>query len=411
MAANKTEKAWPKRDFLPPIAIINPRLEQSKSEDDIPDGAISLTAVSSPVLHTTPKVTRLDNTVINQKDSGLVSVNEIRQKVEEADLEHLWQAIVEKNPVIRFSLEKLATPMDLQTKQSSRFLTRTLSTMISGATMAATMMPGGGAYRNMSSVATGNALQNLVSGRTQPTVGSLSPTEQIQLAGLIDELKLKLIRTYQDYQSSLQSLAQSREVTAKNSAMYSQAQVGKNDMAIMATGRAYYQALINETDLRQKARLQRLCLERLAGKEAVGQLELGPRFSPSDATAHASPSTPGMTESKTSLSPGLDSIGPSAPIIGPEGPEDRAVPLTGMSATTNKKATASPIIKPSSTTDMPQAMMEIGPSPTPDTAALPLPLHLPPTHKATQGQPVAQQQGIFPLPIPDKILDGKDKLD
>lgn len=423
LAAHKIKaaesKAWPKRDFLPPIAIINPRLEAKQATDDTtPDGAVSLTAVSSPVLHTTAKVTRLDNALIDPKEAGLVGVSDLRHKVEEADLEHLWGAIVEKNPVIRFSLEKLATPIDLQTKQSSRFLTRTLSTMISGATMAATMMPGGGAYRNMSSVATGNALQNMVSGRTHPTVGNLSATEQIQLAGLIDELKLKLIRTYQDYQGSLQSLAQSREVTARNSAMYSQAMMGKNNMAIMATSRAYFQALLNETDLRQKARLQRLCLERLAGKEAVNQLELGPRFNPDDALAKISPAT---DEPKASIAPNsLDiapSIGPEAPFIGPDGPPAppsllTTTPRSPESTKTLKKAatTKGSQQQPSAPLDLPQAMMEIGPSPSPDSNTLPLPLHFP-TNSLNLWQPVAQQHGSFPMPIPDKILDGKEKLD
>jgi hypothetical protein len=423
LAIGKTKaaesKAWPKRDFLPPIAIINSRLEANQSSDDTsPDGAVNLTAVSSPVLHTTAKVTRLDNALIDPKEAGLVGMNDLRHKVEEADLEHLWSAIVEKNPVIRFSLEKLATPIDLQTKQSSRFLTRTLSTMISGATMAATMMPGGGAYRNMSSVATGNALQNMVSGRTRPTVGNLSATEQIQLAGLIDELKLKLIRTYQDYQGSLQSLAQSREVTARNSAMYSQAMVGKNNMAIMATSRAYFQALLNETDLRQKARLQRLCLERLAGKEAVNQLELGPQFNPDAAIAKSSPAT---SEPKASVSPNsLDiiapSIGPEAPFIGPDGPPAppslmSTTPRSLESTKTVKKTTTKGGKQQASTPlDLPQAMMEIGPSPSPDTSTLPLPLHFP-SNNLNLWQPVAQQHGSFPMPIPDKILDGKEKLD
>jgi hypothetical protein len=425
--ASHSEKAWPKRDFLPPVAAINPRMEEkTDTTSDSTVEAVSLAAIGSPVIHTTPKVDRLDTDLSGQfKTEQLQGVVEIQQKVDEADLEHLWQAAVEKNPVIRFSLEKLATPADLQTHQSSRFLTKTLSTMISGATMASTMLPGGGAYRNMASMAAGNALQNLTTGRTTPTPGSLSPTEQIQLASLIDDLKLKLIRTYQDYKNTLQNLAQAHEVTSKNNNMYSKALSAKNDLALMAAGTAYYQSLISETALRQKAKVYRLQLERLAGQDAVSTLELAVHVSDTDsATASTQPiigptppepsgniPEPATASANPAVAMPLPLVGPAEPPIGPQPPttSPRKAGRTTPSRTASKGKQASrqasrPMAMPM--LELPQPM-EIEPS---LNAEIHAPMPLPQASNktgATRGKNLAQSVSM-PLPIPDKILEPKE---
>lgn len=300
------------RDFLPPVATINARLvEQVETATDDPMEPVALSAVQTPILHATPKVEKLDTDLSAQiKTTQMENLLEIQRKIDEADLESLWEATVEKNPVIRFSLEKLATPTDLQTKQSSRFMTKTLNMLISGATMVPAMLPGSGMYQNMGSMAVGNALQNMVNGKTQVNPNSLSVTEQIQLAGLIDQLKLRLIHSYQDYKNTLQNLAQSHAITAKNNLLYSKALTSKNDLAIMAAGSAYYQALLSETALRQKAKLNRLQLERLAGPEAVQRLELAVHVPENATTAMTTPSI----EPNDLKEPGLQNqelIGPS----------------------------------------------------------------------------------------------------
>ena len=356
-----------KRDFLPPIATINPKIEAGKSDaDDNELEAISLSAVSSPVIHASPRVDRLDSDISGQiRSEQLKGLLEIQKKIDEADLEYLWRATVEKNPVIRFSLEKLATPADLQTKQSSKFLTKTLSTMISGASLAGSMLPGGGQYRDMAVMAGNNALQNLVNGRTQPTLNSLSPTEQIQMAGLIDDLKMKLIQTYQNYKNSLQTLAESHQTTVKNNNLYSKALASKNDLAIMAAGTAYYQALINETGLRQKGKLQRLALERLAGPDAVSQLELSARLD-----------TTGSQTAKT-------------------GEPAKALPLRTETASVGTLALPLPDVS-----DLPQPM-EIGPHLTSEIGP-PAPVNSsPPPPAATRKAATREKKSAIPLPLPE----------
>lgn len=364
----------PAQDFLPPVATINGKLtpQSAQTGDDGDLGEVSFVAVA-PTLNKTPRVEKLvDDISAQELNPGLKTLADLQLQVDEADLNRLWEATVERNPVIRFSLEKIATPADIQNKQSSLFLRKTLNVLISGATMAATSMPGGGAYRDMGAMAANNALQNLVNGRTQPTPNSLSATEQIQLAGLIDELKVKLIRSYQDYKNTLKALAESHEVTMKNNNLYSQALSTKNDLAIMAAGTAYYQSLNMETALRQKAKLYRLQLERLAGTEAVDDLQLALVID-ADAMRAA-----GAAARQTSSLVPADAL---------------AVPAEASAATG-----ATPLA-------MPLAMQEIGPM-LPDAEIGPEPPIGPlrPVSAASPRQKSQKSQGL--QPIGDKIDEG-----
>jgi len=372
--------SWPKRDFLPPIASINPKL------DELPDNgleSLDFSPTENKGIQKTPRITRLDTPLpVSEKNvkSGLL---EARHKIEEADLERLWQATVQKNPVIRFSLEKLAAPADTLPSHSSLFLRKTLTTMISGATMASTMLPGGGAYRNMASMAGGNALQNVVSGNTKPTPGALSKTELIELAGLIDDLKLSLIHNYQDYNASLQSLADARQSTQRNSAIYTQAQKSNNDMAIMAAASAYFQSLLHESDLRQKARLQRLMLERIAGQETVSELALVPTFN--DTAIAEEPSKP---VEKT-----------LAEMIGPQ-PEASVGNITGSPPPTRKVTVKANILKP-----VPNTATTVAKKPLPKSASTLLSANDPSIPQTMlELSPVLTSTEVYGPPVPEPII-------
>lgn len=271
----------PQRDFLPPVASINgalPSLSAPKTGEE-PLEAVTLSAISSPAVKIRKPVLKLDSDLgIRTSTDEYQELLRIQKTLDEEDLRMLWEATVEKNPVIRFSLEKLSTPTDLQPKKSSIFLNKTLNVLISGATMAATMVPGGSYYRNVGAMAGGDALRNLVNGNTKPQVGTLTATEQIQLAGLVDELQGKLIQTYHDYKNGLQALTSAHQVTLRNNELYRKSLDSGNDLAILAAGSAYYKALMNETELRQKAKINRLRLERLAGDTALGNLKLSLSF-------------------------------------------------------------------------------------------------------------------------------------
>lgn len=212
--------------------------------------------------------------------NDLATLQSLQTQIEQADLERLWQATVERNPVVRFSLEKLALPNTAHAAHSSDFLYKTLNVMVSGAAMGATLFNVGGGYQNMGIMAGSSALQNWINRQNPntPLAGSLSPTEQIQLAGLVEALKTTLLSNYQRYEHALQAIGEATAVTNQRHQAYQKALKAPAPTADAAlkliTAQAYYQALEQETQWRQQAKLARLQLERLAGPEVTGQLAL-----------------------------------------------------------------------------------------------------------------------------------------
>lgn len=270
------------QNYLPPVASINgkldgevPEVKDAPAEDLLEP--VSLAAVSPATLQTNPRVQKLeDKSGIRSQTQEFKTLLSMEQAQNEADLKTLWDATVEKNPVIRFSLEKLATPPDLHRPKSSLFLRKSLNLMLTGAAIGSTMLPGGGsAYRQMGVMAGGDAVRNVVTGQTKPMGEFLTATEQIQLAGLIDELQSKLFQGYHDYKNTLRLLAVAHHRTIDTNNLYSKALASKNELSALAAGSAYYKAMLNETKLRQKAIRYRLRLERLAGMDAVTELALG----------------------------------------------------------------------------------------------------------------------------------------
>lgn len=290
------------KNFLPPVALINGSINPEEAEKPATNAdqaveAIAFSAVNTPGLKLNPRLKSLSSQIpLQNTNQEIQTVFDLQQKLDESDLRHLWEATVEKNPVIRFSLEKLATPVDLHQKKSSQFLNKTLSTMLSGAAMGMMMVPGGSMYQNMGVMSVTQAAQNMITGNNQPVGEVLSATEQIQLAGLIDDLKSELIQSYHNYKKTLELLAQAHEVSIRNNNLYSKAlsskgSTGDSNIAKMAAGSAFYKAMLNETSLRQKAMLYRLKLERLAGTDAVGKLQLA---------LFVTPETPDTAVSSTS---------------------------------------------------------------------------------------------------------------
>lgn len=207
-----------------------------------------------------------------QAKATLVAIN---QRYQEEELKALWRSTVERNPVIRFSLEKLALPTELHPSHSSQFLNKTLSVLVSGAAIGASMFSTGGAYTQMGILAGGQALQNLMTGNTGTNVeGKLSPTEQIQLAGLVDSLKQRLMEDYQAYVLDMNQLATVHQQALAYNEAYSRALGKGQPLEAFSAGAAYYQAMMEETRLRQHAQHTRLNLERLAGADAVKLLTL-----------------------------------------------------------------------------------------------------------------------------------------
>ena len=255
--------------FLPPVATINPRIVPGEPQASQPDQDLTpatLTGVNVPTLKPSDPITRLDKPILQKPNTTDAADASLAQE----ELDSLWRATVERNPIIRFSLDKLATPSDLGPKYSSRFLTRTLNTVITGGAVAAMMVPGGGAYRNMGLMAGGDALKNLINGKIAPRPGALSPTEQIQLAGLVDELRVRLIQNYWDYRSALASLHAASIATQTADKVLTQA----TDPTLKASKAVqYYRCRVEETAWLEKAKQHHIQLSRLAGEDSVKKLK------------------------------------------------------------------------------------------------------------------------------------------
>ncbi|MEB3206903.1 MAG: hypothetical protein VKK59_06115 [Vampirovibrionales bacterium] len=209
----------------------------------------------------------------NQSDDRLIAKAEALDK---ENLAMLWDATVEQNPMIRFSLEKLALPVDLHAKHSSQFATRTLSALITGATLGASMFSGINVspYQNMGIYTAGDIARNLVTGQNKVVEATLTPSELVQLAGLVDELKVSLINAYYDYKNNLSTLAAVTLDTQKHRAVFEYTTFkSSNPSAALASSAAYYQALQQETRLRQSAQQNRMRIERLAGIQAADKLQ------------------------------------------------------------------------------------------------------------------------------------------
>ncbi|MBY0403191.1 MAG: hypothetical protein K2X66_04780, partial [Cyanobacteria bacterium] len=112
---SKTESI-PQRDFLPPVATINGSIQFEEPLKEDPLEPITLTAVDSPVLKINKGSLVLDNDLgIKASNQEYQTLLRSQKDLDAEDLKKLWEATVERNPVIRFSLEKLSTPPEWYT--------------------------------------------------------------------------------------------------------------------------------------------------------------------------------------------------------------------------------------------------------------------------------------------------------
>jgi hypothetical protein len=213
-------------------------------------------------------------TALAPPDETKALLKAYQQQVEQADLAYLWQQTVEHNPLIRYSVEKLALPEDLHQGHASRFIRNTLGIMISGAAIGASMLSaGGGAYQDMSIMAAGNAVDNLVRGKQQP-LSNLTATEHLQLAELVDHLKLGIIDNYRTLVQSLDGLTDATQTVDLARESYADALAKGKPMPVVTEGLAYYQALLQESQWRDQASLARLQLARSTGPTPADRLQL-----------------------------------------------------------------------------------------------------------------------------------------
>lgn len=210
----------------------------------------------------------IDDTLDAQKQ-----INE-QQKADLEDIENLWNSTVDNNPMIGFCLKKLAIPYEQRRIHSSLF-SKTLSTVISGAAMLPSFL--GMNYGVQSgSYAAGRLATSLINKKNTDklTNPSITDTEAIELASLVEDLQDEIIVDYFKYKGALTKLKKCREQLLLHNKNYSEA-LSKNDSyEISITSSQWEEGQIEEYRLKQEVKKYQLALVRLAGKKTVDNLNV-----------------------------------------------------------------------------------------------------------------------------------------
>ena len=349
----KTPPTSPQLSFVPALLSPNPALPlegaslQPKHPSSHELDEITLEGVAkNPTLEQLRKAPKANPTVFSaltaqkskstSEDRVLVEWNQLLNEVAESDLKHLWQSTIDRNPVVRFSLEKIALPAEKHLSHSSEFLRKTLSVLLTGTALATSAIAPTSGYESMGIMTSSQVAQNFVTGRNKP-ISDLSPTEHIQLSYLIDDLKESLVEHYHAYQQALLTLNQLQTKAQEEDALFDLISK-QNDATERFMGiQRYYRFRESLQLAEQKAEKARIQLERIAGPQAVDTLALGIRPQASVLALKPVPEKPvvkkdePLVASKPSKSPSLplgeDAVKGSGKRTPPPTPKTGRLPL------------------------------------------------------------------------------------
>jgi len=233
---------------------------------------LNLDSSEKHIIKINDPVKKIDGQLYEQDQDSIQKAFEIQKKQDTEDIRLLWESTVERNSVIKFALKKIAMPPE-QRKMHSSLMARSISALISGASILPSFF-GADSIAASASMASGSLANRIIRAKTLPNEMPLTDTELIQLAGLIEELQNKLIKSYYDYKSAMESLRSCRQQLLVANRNYNEALKSKDSTSIIVTSAMYDKQRMEEIKLVQKAKIHRLELERLAGSEAVSNLAL-----------------------------------------------------------------------------------------------------------------------------------------
>ena len=210
---------------------------------------------------------------VTETQEAQIIINKQQEK-DVQDLETIWVATVDKNPIIKFTLEKLAIPEE-QRRVHSSLMAKSMSAIISGASILPSFLGMNYAVQS-ASYASARLVHNLINKKNNDilTNAPLTDTEAIELANLIEDLQDEIVVAYYGYKNTLLRL---KEVKAQELIKYKNYQDAvKNDDKLESTiAFADWQSkMLEETELKQEARKYYLMLQRLSGNEAIDKLNL-----------------------------------------------------------------------------------------------------------------------------------------
>lgn len=255
--------------FLLLISYVNP-LGIAFAADD---GAIYADINDREVIRArTSKTKYLDDKTYENDSEKIQLILKLQKEKDVEDLECLWKATVDRNSAIKFALQKLSTPAE-QRKLQSSIMAKAVSTLINGASLVP-FMAGANYSLQTASLASGQIANRLITKKDMPKTMPLTDTELIQLSDLVEGLQNELVKSYYDYKSAINSLKECREKMIVEQKNYDMATKDENRFYMIVASAVYDGKLLEEIQLKETVKLNRLRLERLAGHEAVEQLNL-----------------------------------------------------------------------------------------------------------------------------------------
>ncbi|MEI8389516.1 MAG: hypothetical protein WCG23_06480 [bacterium] len=224
-------------------------------------------------INVTEPVKQIDGQLFKSKDEMMSQYFQVQKKMDIDDIKVLWESTIDRNPIIKFALKKLAMPAE-QRRVHSSIMAKTVSTLISGASILPGLL-GADPLTSSASSAAGTLAGRVISSKERPKQFPLTDTELIHLARLVEDLQDRTIKNYYEYKSGLESLKTARQEVLKQNMAYSVAFRAKDPLALMAAKALYDNAIKDEMDLKQEVKTHRLELERLAGTDTLNNLTLG----------------------------------------------------------------------------------------------------------------------------------------
>lgn len=210
--------------------------------------------------------------IIIDKQEELSEIIKMQKQTEIEDIEMLWQATVDNNKLIKFTMQKLNTP-EGQRRLHSSLAAKTLSAVVYGATFLPTFS-GADSLIQSASFATGRLINNFLNRKSIPQQELISDTELIELAGTIEGLQDSIISAYYNYKGALNKLKDTRARIVLYNKNYSEALKSKNKAELIISSSLYEDMLLTEYYDEQEAKKYYLELERLAGAKTVAKLHL-----------------------------------------------------------------------------------------------------------------------------------------
>lgn len=210
---------------------------------------------------------------INDSEQAQIIVNK-QQQCDVEDLENLWNATIDSNPLIKFCLKKLAIPEE-QRRVHSSLMAKSMSALLSGASMLPSFM--GMHYSVQSaSFAAARLANNWINKDNYKKLQDvpLTDTEAIELAALIEDLQDEIVVTYYNYKGALMRLKDCRAQLLLYNKNYNEALKKNDTLEISVASAQWEEQLVEEYKIKQEVKRYHLMLERLAGKKTTENLNI-----------------------------------------------------------------------------------------------------------------------------------------